>query len=280
MLRTSLTLILWAGLVAPIAAEPTRESVARGKAATAFVHFGSAEGSATAFCIDAESGIFVTNQHVVKKLPNNGRLQLVVDPSSDRPRELLARVLRTDVEADLAILKAVDHAEGLTALELGDDTALFETMSATTFGFPFGKQLAAKTEKFPEVSVSIGRVTALRRKQGKLDRIQLDATLNPGNSGGPVIDENGKLIGVVNAGIFATGVNFAIPTSKLEALLAKPIVSFTPPAIKAEEQSATTSFEASIVSLAKTAEQYVVELELRGGGATGAKVRHSTGGGK
>jgi S1-C subfamily serine protease len=47
--------------------------------------------------------------------------------------------------------------------------------------------------------VNLGRITALRKLNGKLERIQLDASLNPGNSGGPVCNEAGQIVGVVQS---------------------------------------------------------------------------------
>ena len=73
-------------------------------------------------------------------------------------------------------------------------------MPLAAFGYPFGRMLAAD-KGYPAVSVNTGTITALRRKEGKLSTIQLDASVNPGNSGGPVVDKKGNLIGIVVSGI-------------------------------------------------------------------------------
>ena len=85
-------------------------------------------------------------------------------------------------------------------------------MPLAAFGYPFGRLLASDN-RYPAVSVNTGTVTALRRKGGKLSAIQLDASVNPGNSGGPVVDKNGNLIGIVKSGMPGARLNFAIPVS-------------------------------------------------------------------
>ena len=73
-------------------------------------------------------------------------------------------------------------------------------MQLAAFGYPFGRMLAAD-KGYPTVSVNTGTITALRRKGGKLSTIQLDASVNPGNSGGPVVDKKGNLIGIIESGM-------------------------------------------------------------------------------
>src|SRR5204863_78892 len=82
----------------------------------------------------------------------------------------------------------------------GSAEGLSELMEVVAFGFPFGTALSADRRDYPAVSVNVGSVTALRRKAGALHRIQVDVPLNPGNSGGAVLDRTGKVVGVVVAG--------------------------------------------------------------------------------
>ena len=79
--------------------------------------------------------------------------------------------------------------------------ACSRTASVTAFGYPLGTMVPHETGKYPSVSVNGGRITALTKGEDGLSLIQLDAALNPGNSGGPVLDHEGKVIGVVAAGI-------------------------------------------------------------------------------
>jgi S1-C subfamily serine protease len=202
-----------------------------GKAATAFVEFnlrgmrsGYAYGSA--FCIH-RSGWFVTNEHVVR---GEGNVVLVLDSGLQSEAAYGADVVHTDKDLDLALLRAKD-ARYLPALSLGSDEGLEELMEVVAFGFPFAKTFAPSRNQYPTVSVNAGRITALRRKGGNLDRLQLDAELNPGNSGGPILNENGKVIGVVVSGVQGSGVNFAIPVSVLSRFLDRPDVQFDPPVV-------------------------------------------------
>jgi serine protease Do len=78
---------------------------------------------------------------------------------------------------------------------------LTELAEVVAFGYPFGSGLAVSKKEKPAISVNVGRITSLRQKAGELHRIQIDAALNPGNSGGPVLDKEGKVIGVVVGGV-------------------------------------------------------------------------------
>ena len=95
---------------------------------------------------------------------------------------------------------------------LGTDDELVETMPLAAFGYPFGRMLAADN-RYPTVSVNTGTITALRRKGGKLSAIQLDASVNPGNSGGPVVDKKGNLIGIVVSGMVMAGSTSRSPSA-------------------------------------------------------------------
>ena len=173
------------------------EMVLRCKAATALVELRSM-GSGSAACVSVD-GFFVTNHHVVAGAGLGQDVRLVVDPGQNTQRVLDARVIKLDEENDLALLK-VDAPPGLVAVPLGTDDELVETTPLTAFGYPFGRMLASDN-RYPAVSVNTGAITALRRKGGELSAIQLDASVNPGNSGGPVVDKKGNLIGIVVSGM-------------------------------------------------------------------------------
>jgi hypothetical protein len=273
-------LTAWSGW--GVADEPlTRVQLARlGKAATAFVEVKAAQGqgSGSAFCIHPD-GWFLTNAHVAQ-----GDITLVVDPTLKTQKSYPARVVRTDAEQDLALLH-IDGAKGLPALVLGSDQGLEELMEVVCFGFPFGKVLDGR--EYPTVSVSVGSITALRHKGDQLERIQLDASLNPGNSGGPVLDQRGKVIGVVASGVSiverravaqrgrvigsvvsevrGTGVNFAIPVSTVQRFLARPEVQFTPPRLGPGALHKQVTFEARVTPLLPSSPRLTVDLILKAG---------------
>ena len=85
-------------------------------------------------------------------------------------------------------------------MELGKDDTLTLTAPVTAFGFPFG-HLTAVAAAAPDITVIRSRVTSLRMEAGKLRFVQFDGQLNPGNSGGPVLDDEARVVGVAVATI-------------------------------------------------------------------------------
>ena len=250
---TLLSLLFLAGLCAPVGAQVKqpaqapreivqREIVQRGKDATALVSVHNDDVMGSAFCVGA-GGYFVTNQHVTETA--QGQVTLLIHPGLPSQKKLQARVLQSDKGLDLALLK-VDGATGLTALPLGTDTSLLETDPVTAFGYPFGTFLALSDTSYPAISVSVGHITALRRDKQGLQYIQLDASLNPGNSGGPVLDAQGRVLGVVQAGVPGAALNFAIPVHFLEAFLRRPLVVFSPAPIPRAQANQPCRFDIEV----------------------------------
>lgn len=190
----------------------------RGRKATALVELSTRAGecSGTAFCID-RSGLFITNAHVIEAAIRDSHhdLKLVLDTGLPTQRILSADVVRMDPKVDLALLKT-DPDPKLEALELGTDDDVAPTMQVTFFGFPFGKLIPSAHSAYPEVAINVSRVTALSPD------VRFDGQLNPGNSGGPVVDSGGKVIAVARATILGAAINFAIPVGKLREFLAHP----------------------------------------------------------
>jgi WD40 repeat protein/S1-C subfamily serine protease len=279
---STLVSFLLLATVGRAADEPlSRVQLARlGKAATAFVEVKAArgQGAGSAFCIHPD-GWFLTNAHVAQ-----GDVTLVLNPTLKTPKSYPARVVRSDAELDLALLH-IEGVKDLPALALGSDEGLEELMEVVCFGFPFGKEIDGR--EYPAVSVSVGSITALRHKGDQLERIQLDASLNPGNSGGPVLDQRGRVIGVVASGVVlverrpvaqrgrvigsvvsevrGTGVNFAIPVSTVLRFLARPEVQFTPPRLGPGALHKPAQFEARVTPLLPSSGRLTVELILKAG---------------
>ena len=254
-----------------------KERVALGKAATALVQIAQgsrAQGTGSAFCVH-EAGLFVTNRHVlltrrprsprddIRKIPLVKRATLVLSPGEADQREVKAEVLRVSDGFDLALLRVEGMDRAYSLLALGSVDNLVETAEVMAFGFPFGKALAVNRGSYPSISVNAGRVTSLRRRGGTLDRIQIDAALNPGNSGGPILDTQGKVIGVVVSGVVGMGVNFAIPVSQLRQFLSRPEILFTPPLLKRDDKHELAEFRARVVSLLPTKEPLALQLTLK-----------------
>ncbi|MBU6164523.1 MAG: Do family serine endopeptidase [Alphaproteobacteria bacterium] len=164
--------------------------------------------------IIAADGYIVTNNHVISA--GEGRNQPVESITvtlADR-REYKARVVGRDPLTDLAVLKI--EATGLPFVQFGNSLGVRVGDWSIAIGNPFG--LGG--------TVTAGIISALHRDigSGQYDRyIQTDASINQGNSGGPLFDLNGNVIGI-NTAIFSptggnVGLGFAIP-----AELAKPVV--------------------------------------------------------
>lgn len=230
------------------------------KAATAYVLLPANKGSASAFCIDP-AGYFVTNVHVVKDLLPGQKVSLVLNSGEDNESVIQAAAIQLDREDDLALLRA-EGFKKLTALPLGDCASLSETDQVTAFGYPFGNMLALDKGGHPNISVNVARVSSLRRHEGKLQLIQLDSQLNPGNSGGPVIDASGKVVGVVSSGVLSAGINFAVPVDKLTAMLAKPQIVFDPPTIADSRRNDPVTLNIQTFTFANAAPQLNVEVIL------------------
>ncbi len=210
------------------------ETVQRIKRATALVEVSSDKVGATGsgFCVD-QSGLFITNAHVVQ-VPARAKpaIHLVLDIGLDTQRTLEATLLRHDDRMDLALLQ-VDPKDGagLISLELGSETTLKELAQVVTFGYPFGRSTAVGRAQYPDITVLSSRITSLQRNKGELREIQFDNQLNPGNSGGPVCDASGKVVGVAVATVRAASLNMAISVNTLADFLTAPGLSFDPAAV-------------------------------------------------
>ncbi len=159
-----------------------------GKAACGLVDTPSGYGSP--FCVDA-GGYFVTNEHVLTGMGKGSKHKIVLNDGEKDQVVADAVVVRTDPAADLALLK-VDAKGRLPILALGDDEKRGELDELIGFGFPFGKEIV-KSGDYPSIAVSAATISSFRSdKDRRLDRIQMDAALNPGNSGRPVVNRSGS----------------------------------------------------------------------------------------
>lgn len=239
------------------------EIVSRCKQATGFVDLG-VFGSASAFCIDP-SGLFLTNHHVVGSQAIGDTVRLVLNPAGKQERTIEARIICWDEERDLAILKA-ENANELVALTLADTKELKETDVVTAFGFPFGRRLSADIKSTPEISVNVGRISALRRKKEELQAIQIDAAVNSGNSGGPVVNEAGEVIGVITSGNSFGRIALAVPSSAVRDLLSRPALVVKVPKVAFVDRLKPLTLNVEIVELTKGAPAEEIQLKIDDGG--------------
>jgi hypothetical protein len=146
-------------------------------------------------------------------------ITLVFWSGTRQEQSIRAELAAADPEQDLAVLKVFGVANLPRPVDIGAPARLTETLPVTVFGFPFGEALAVDKGN-PSITVSKASVSSIRRNpQDQVVAVQLDGALNPGNSGGPVVDAEGHLIGVAVATIRGANIGLAIPGGTLARML-------------------------------------------------------------
>ena len=171
-------------------------------------------GSLGSGFIVSPDGYVVTNNHLIQGVTGTGTVDSVTVITTDR-REYTARIVGRDETSDLALLKI--DGRNLPYVQWGDSTRARVGDWVLAIGTPYG--LGG--------TVTAGIISALHRGitgSGAYDRyIQTDAAINMGNSGGPMFDLNGNVIGINSALISPTGASVGIGLA-IPAELAKPVI--------------------------------------------------------
>ena len=166
---------------------------------------GKQEGLGTGFIVDAE-GLIATNLHVV----GEGRPLAV--QLADGSRHAVTEITASDRASDLAVLRIEKPAKPLVPLPLGDDADPPDGLPVVTVGNPHGLAF----------SVVGGVVSGVREVEGR-PMLQLAMPIEPGNSGGPVVDPDGRVVGIVTIKSLVTqNLGFAVRVAALRPLLEKP----------------------------------------------------------
>ncbi len=161
------------------------------------------EGAGSGFLIDTQ-GHILTNYHVV------AGAQTIQVTLGDQSR-YIAKYIGADTRNDIALIQIDAHGRKLTPLPLGDSRNLVVGQRVLAIGNPFGFQSTLTTG----VISSLGRTVQTDENTFIDEAIQTDAAINRGNSGGPLLNTHGQVIGI-NSAIFSpsgttAGIGFAIP---------------------------------------------------------------------
>jgi hypothetical protein len=185
-------------------------------------------------------GYLITNHHIIA----NADLITVVVPGKG---SFAASVVADDDYKDLALLKIQES--NLACLPIGESQKVKVLDTIFVLGYPLAPALGA------DVSASEGQVNAIR-DSGKIPLLQIDANVNPGNSGGPVLNDRGEVVGIVvsklNAAFFLKEmgsiperVNFAIPIDEARGMVRQAYPLDFEPSQKTERLSNLQIFDES-----------------------------------
>lgn len=199
-----------------------------------YTSLGDKSSTGSGFLISLDIGLVVTNAHVVENaISIVGRCPLLYS------RDLFLRLISISRDKDLALLQIIGEdlkelkkfSKKINEFSLGDSFDLFEMQEVVAIGYPLGQDGI----KFTHGNVSgfqyqIDEVTDITRLEDSSTFIQITCPINQGNSGGPLIDEKGKVVGICAAGILdSQNVGYAIPVNTLLSILdelKRPISNF------------------------------------------------------
>ena len=182
-------------------------------------------------------GLVVTNSHVIEAhkqeiVVDGQKLEVEIDVrgyevvlprqgAGSEPARYSASVYAADAALDIAILSI--SAGELPFAGLGDSDAVASGDAVRAIGYPLGDKLeiGKAPAASPEASVTSGSISAFRRdEQGEIKFLQTSAALNPGNSGGPLVDADGNVVGIAQSVLKgATSIGFAIPINVVKAFM-------------------------------------------------------------
>jgi S1-C subfamily serine protease len=170
----------------------------------------SGKGQGTCFAISPE-GYVITNYHCVE----NAKEITIKGIDGDFTTKYAASVIASDPSNDLALLKVLNKNVKFDSLPYGVKSSnVNQAEKVYTLGFPAATAMGA------EMKITDGIISAKSGVGGDISKFQISAAVNPGNSGGPLIDEQGNLIGVIFAkSTIAESAGYAIKASYLETFL-------------------------------------------------------------
>jgi len=154
----------------------------------------------------SENGYIVTNYHVIA---DTAKLEVILNDGS----KLIPKIIRFNKESDLALLKI--EKNNIVPFNISDTESAGMGKEIYVIGTPSAEDLSQTLTK--------GIISSIRKQANGSKIIQTDASVSRGSSGGPLIDKEGKLLGIVNAkliGMGIEGISFAMPANEITKSLA------------------------------------------------------------
>lgn len=229
----------------------------------------ASEGSGVIYKKDGKSAYIVTNNHVVK---GSNALQVIMSNGKKVDAELVG----TDAATDLAVLK-INSANVTTVAEFGNSNSIAAGQDVLAIGSPMGSEYANTVTKG---IVSAKNRTLKAGTDGTLTSvIQTDAAINSGNSGGPLINMAGQVIGINsmklssdNQGSSIEGMGFAIPSNEVVTIINQLIKNgkIDRPALgigMVDLSNVTTDQQRSVLKLPSSVSRGVVIMQVASGSA-------------
>ena len=223
-------------VAAPALGQPAQlsaDALARIKGTTCYIKVKVAGGmtSGSGFLVrkDDKTGWVATNNHVIA--PTTGKkgdgepmqvlgIEVVFHSGTAQEWRAAGVVVARDPLRDLAAVRfTVPKGAKLPEPVALPGVKASETMPVYVCGFPFGDMLA-EGAKNPEISIGPASVSSVRTDdRGDVHRVQINGALNPGNSGGPIVDSAGKLVGVAVTTIVGAGLGQAVPQHHVKEMM-------------------------------------------------------------
>lgn len=174
---------------------------------------GRGEGSGVVLTPD---GLIITNTHVIGMAAQGGQIQVRFDDGSKAP----ATIVGTDPATDIAVIQA-DTTRSLTPIALGTSATLTEGQAVAAVGSPLGLSGTVTTGIISALERPVRAGGAQSDQSTVIDAVQTDAAVNPGNSGGALVNMDGELVGINSAiaslgsgNSGSIGLGFAIPVDQ------------------------------------------------------------------
>jgi hypothetical protein len=225
----------------------------------------------TAFCINSKEGLFLTHARVAQgfRMTQSSDIELVYGNPEDSDRRAEAKVVLLDTKMGLALLQAKFDSEP-AALSGGSSNSIDPKEKLWLAGFAkSGTPVVASLGDLAKTKLTISPVgvAGLRWADGSVRSIQLGSRirgtfLRPANTGGPLLDSQSRVVGLVECLVKGKSNYRAIPSGSIRAFLDKPDVKVDPPQVTKANQSNLLPFRIRVTGVRNPKTEYDVTLRL------------------